>query len=1414
MHEEHCLKGSFDFQFNTGNPYNIITQPHLEWKYVVSDEHNQRLPCPPLHSEADVSGIPATRDIKCPRALLQLDLAQQAGLSFEEVIAVILYSGPMFVVYNCILRRHSQPPNLYQHLVSSRNLFPTTIVVLCSALQKLSRYTRIPNGTPLFRGLGGYGKFTLELPDSFYACDDNGCSGYLDYGFQSWTADVATGLRYSGVFQGKPGACMLETQSSSIDRGADITQFSQFPGEKEFTFVPCCFVQGSGGHRDQLVQEEHQLGYVSVVPVRINVNLKIETIEDLLEKKKARHLTSFQMLCEETRTKLFAFMQNAGVQDADARPLIDHTMKQVDDIIMQHQDFSRNEYADDLKYSQLVSQMMRALRWSKEKLFLWLETARDRCDDNFHTQSLADSHRMWQAFLQRKFAGATWGTIERKKTAIQLLQSRELLNSDAADDAVDSASLVRRAATEIWSDSDVEYLVAATDVRMQAGWTPAMAAAANGHADILQGLLSLCDINECDRFGVFALFLASCFGQTSCVEIVLQHPTAHVQKLNSLGFSSLDIAYANGHWDCVYLLKQHLFQHAQCSMDLDLRAAELSNIALQLLQHFVLKSDVKGLTEIIKKGVSVNASDPCGQSVLNFASLHGASAAVEVLIAFGANVNKCDRGGTSPLRNAQKGGHVACIAVLEAAGAALSVLELAATGDAVAIEKSVGLGADIHMLDTDGLGVMHYAALHGHASCIANLATLGADVNARATNHCSVSISSRYSPLHCAALRADVGCIEVLAKLGADMNICNINGQSAIHSAYTGHKTHKSADLLLQCIDALTRFGTDVNIRGKRGWTALYDPTCVRFVPQMSPEAEQDFLDISLDQRVCCSSICVRLLLDRNADANLCDGTGKSPLQRAREHRFADVEAVLLTSGAQVSIFDAVRTGDLCIVKNLVLNGAGGRSELLVSTALCSCWTPLDVALTHNHAEVAAFLEEAGAKPSIISAAAAGNACAIDALISRVDVDAVGNDGNSALHTAVIRCHESSHHAVIHALARAGANVNSRNLLGQTPLFLAIGHQKAATQDLLRGLGAKLTVFEAASCGDVAAIEQFALEGGDINMHDESSKRSNTALHEASRCGKLNCVLSLLKMKADVNTSDSDGRSPLQWASDGLVRAQELALNPKSPHCRESSDVISSGVYESIIQSLKAAGASLSIQQKKQLSAHTVTHVTAVEVMRYHGSVTMTRRRGGGCVSPDYSLQFDNFNTFVADVELCDGCFYFEIHILRGHVSQFGFCSKGFEASEDPEGQGVGDDDKSWAVDGHRKQKWHNNEGMHFGSSWSNNDVIGLAIDMRHPGAAVMSVSVNGSFDPPNGVAFERISAPYLSPALTASGHIPPHPSLPEWNVISNIPVRNDLSIRPGQYRVNFGERAFKFDPPRGAGYMSVYTFHMLQQRR
>ena len=168
----------------------------------------------------------------------------------------------------------------------------------------------------------------------------------------------------------------------------------------------------------------------------------------------------------------------------------------------------------------------------------------------------------------------------------------------------------------------------------------------------------------------------------------------------------------------------------------------------------------------------------------------------------------------------------------------------------------------------------------------------------------------------------------------------------------------------------------------------------------------------------------------------------------------------------------------------------------------------------------------------------------------------------------------------------------------------------------------------------------------------------------------------------------------------------------------------------------------------------------------------------------DYLLQFQDFNTFVADVRLCGGCFDCELQVVQlGDIVQFGFCTQGFEAREDAEGEGVGDDSCSWAVDGVRALKWHQGKKRKLGSKWAEGDIIGFALDMRTAGAAAMSVSVNGSFAPPNGPAFTDIKAEHLYTAFSGDG----------------------------RYRVNFGERRFVHAPP-DADCMSVHAFHMQQQ--
>ena len=70
---------------------------------------------------------------------------------------------------------------------------------------------------------------------------------------------------------------------------------------------------------------------------------------------------------------------------------------------------------------------------------------------------------------------------------------------------------------------------------------------------------------------------------------------------------------------------------------------------------------------------------------------------------------------------------------------------------------------------------------------------------------------------------------------------------------------------------------------------------------------------------------------------------------------------------------------------------------------------------------------------------------------------------------------------------------------------------------------------------------------------------------------------------------------------------------------------------------------------------------------------------------------------------------------------------------------------------------------------------------MRIERAAIMIVSVNGSFAEPNGAAFHSISAQYLSPAFSGSCD---------------------------RCRLNLGDRPFAHAPPDDGVCVSVHDFH------
>ena len=106
----------------------------------------------------------------------------------------------------------------------------------------------------------------------------------------STTADKDVAIKYSGLKDGRQLPIVLEITVGSVARGACIKELSQYPREEEHLWVPCSFLEPAGNRVLQVTPE----GAVALVPVRVNVNLKARTVEEIVGQKRQLHITAFR----------------------------------------------------------------------------------------------------------------------------------------------------------------------------------------------------------------------------------------------------------------------------------------------------------------------------------------------------------------------------------------------------------------------------------------------------------------------------------------------------------------------------------------------------------------------------------------------------------------------------------------------------------------------------------------------------------------------------------------------------------------------------------------------------------------------------------------------------------------------------------------------------------------------------------------------------------------------------------------------------------------------------------------------------------------------------------------------------------------------------------------------------------------
>jgi len=189
MRREHCHSHDSHIMFSPPNNPDIYTCPADEYDYVINFDPTKEYP-----GGSDRRGGVLQGFIKHPNA-------KKSGLTEEEAAALRLYSGPMYIFYNLVLR-------------GGEKKYITTIHAIVSGIIKLASIMKLPFNRKVYRGLSGF-----ELPEEFWNEDEYGAKGGVEFGIMSTTTNKKIAVQYSS--HGRTPT-IFEIEIGQVDRGAEL----------------------------------------------------------------------------------------------------------------------------------------------------------------------------------------------------------------------------------------------------------------------------------------------------------------------------------------------------------------------------------------------------------------------------------------------------------------------------------------------------------------------------------------------------------------------------------------------------------------------------------------------------------------------------------------------------------------------------------------------------------------------------------------------------------------------------------------------------------------------------------------------------------------------------------------------------------------------------------------------------------------------------------------------------------------------------------------------------------------------------------------------------------------------------------------------------------------------------------------
>ena len=421
----------------------------------------------------------------------------------------------------------------------------------------------------------------------------------------------------------------MQVRSAAVDHGADIGNFSQYPGEREYLWNPLSLVEPNG----QPFVEDTPDGIVTILPVRMNMNVKTMTVDELVSQKKTMHLSSFQFIINDLSMKLDSLSSDIlarsrtdwDVADCDRQEKVEafgsFIVAQCKEAFQRQAQRPDEDFLDQMIFRSLVIEMLDFNMFAHSKVRSYLEDPSSMLR-LLHKTALRSAHRRFVSFLERSYAQKQKEDSEGiRKAAWELCRVKGLLTSEMPEKATGGNALevvvdvceprIVAAASEDLSSNSLRLLVAAranVNAVDRSGNTAIMRAASVGNDGAIRTLKDLgADPNKVRDDGTTAMHLAAWEGHVACIR-TLHALGVHPEVATNSGHTPLMGAAENGHADSIVELAKMInskkgmdaenryqmtavrcaakYNHIDCITALDLYNATVDCRSLIIARHF------------------------------------------------------------------------------------------------------------------------------------------------------------------------------------------------------------------------------------------------------------------------------------------------------------------------------------------------------------------------------------------------------------------------------------------------------------------------------------------------------------------------------------------------------------------------------------------------------------------------------------------------------------------------------------------------------------------------------------------------------------------------------------------------------------------------------------------------------------